>query len=158
METFHKTRLTLWRNRVIAVGLLLFGLRLVSAAFQEHGEPIITLVLQISASLVFIAAGELSLMLFSAPNLKIDKVGLSESGFLLSSLNWSMTWNDIAYAQLSRELRNRMILIGLLSGQPEHVVFDYERFDIIIERIRDGLRRYGRKIVEEIQAPKAEQP
>ncbi len=154
METFRKNRLTLWRDHLLAIGLLLAGLRIVSASFHENGHEIICLVLQVSAGAILLAAIGLSIFWLSEPNLQIDKIGISESGFLLKVLNWSMTWNDIAYAQISGETRNRVVLIGLQSEQPEHVVSGYERFETILERIRAGLKRYGRKVFEEAQAPK----
>ncbi|HLD93260.1 MAG TPA: hypothetical protein VI703_03570 [Anaerolineales bacterium] len=157
METFHKTRLTLWRDRLLALALLLIGLRLVSAAFQAHGHEIVCLILQISASAVLLAAGGLSIFMLSEPTLNVDKIGISESGFLFKSFNWSMTWNDIAYAQLTGELRSRVVLVGLFSDQPEHVLSGYERFDAILEQIGEGLKRYGRKVVQESPAPKASQ-
>lgn len=157
METFHKTRLRLWRDRLLAVALLVIAIRFLLAAFQSAGDPIIGLVLQISASLVFLAAGEFSIILFSAPILKLDKLGISESGFLLGSLNWSMPWAEIAQAQFSKGLRTHIALVSLDSEQTEHVVSGYEQFDTIVDRIRNGLRRYGRKILEETQTPKVEQ-
>jgi hypothetical protein len=156
METFHKTTLSLWRDRLLALALLLIGTRLVSAAFNAHGHEVICLILQISASAVLIAAGGLSIFMLSEPTLNVDKLGISENGYLFKSLNWSMTWNDIAYAHLTGDLRSRVVLVGLLSEQPEHVLSGYERFDTILNRIRKGLKRYGRKIVEETRPTKTE--
>lgn len=153
MDTFKKNRFTLWRDHLLAIGLLLVGLRILSASFHEHGHEIICLVLQISAGAVLLAAIGLSIFWLSEPSLQIDKLGISENGFLLKSLNWSMTWNDIAYAQINGDLRSRVVLIGLHSEQPEHVVSGYERFETILERIRTGLKRFGRKVYEESQAP-----
>lgn len=158
METFRKTRMTLWRDRLLALALLLIALRLVSASFHANSHEIICLILQISAIAVLVAAGGLSIFMFSEPILNVDKIGIAENGYLLKSLNWSMTWNDIAYAQLTGELGSRVVLIGLLSEQPEHVVSGYERFDTILDRIKDGLKHYGRKVVEESETPKVEQP
>lgn len=157
METFHKTRLTLWRDRLLALALLLIGLRLVSAAFHAHGHEIVCLILQISASAVLVAAGGLSIFMFSEPTLNVDKIGISESGYLFNSLNWNMTWNDIAYAQLTGDLHGRVVLVGLLSEEAEHVLSGYERFDTILDRIRNGLSKYGRKVLEEWQTPKTEE-
>lgn len=157
MEVFHKTRLSLWRDRLLAIALLLIGVRLVSAAFHLHGNEIVCLILQLSASAVLIAAGGLSIFMLSEATLNVDKLGISENGYIFKSLNWSMTWNDIAYAELTNEMRRRVVLVGLISEQPEHVLAGYERFEAILERIRDGLKRYGRKVVVEPQN-KIEQP
>ena len=157
METFHKTRLRLWRDRLLAVTLLVIATRFLLTAFRSDGDPIIGLVLQISASLIFLAAGEFSVILFSAPILKLDKLCISESGFLLGSLNWSMPWTEIAQAQFSKGLRTHIALVSLVSEQTEHVVSGYENFDIIVDRIRNGLRRYGRKVVDESLKPDYQQ-
>jgi hypothetical protein len=156
METFHKTTLTLWRDRLLAIALLLIGTRLVSAAFNAQGHEIICLILQISASIVLIAAGGFSIFMLSETILNVDKLGVSESGYLLKSLNWSMTWNDIAYAQLTGGMRSHLALIGLLSEEPEHVLSGYERFDILLDKIRAGLRRYGRKVLDSSATTKAQ--
>ena len=157
METFQKTRLRLWRDRLLAVTLLLIAIRFLLTAFQSDGDPIIGLVLQISASLVFLAAGEFSIILFSAPILKLDKLGISEGGFLIGSLNLSMPWTEIAQAQFSKGLRTHIALVSLVSEQTEHVVSGYENFDTIVDRIRNGLRRYGRKVVDESLKPDYQQ-
>jgi hypothetical protein len=148
LDAFHKSRLTLWRDRLMAIALLLIGTRFVSAAFHIHGHEIVCLILQLSAGLVLVAAIGLSIFMLSEPTLNVDKIGISESGYLFKWLNWSMTWNDIAYAQLTGELRSRVVLVGLLSEQAEHVVSGYEHFDTILDHIRNGLKRYGRRVMD----------
>lgn len=148
VEIFRKTRFTIWRDRLLAITLLLLGLCLVNTAFQADGPDILCMILQLSASVVLLAAAGLSIFMLSQPILNVDKIGISEQGFLFKSLNWSMTWNDIACAQLTGELSNRVVLIGLHSNQPEHALSGYERFDAVLDRIRDGLKRYGRKVID----------
>lgn len=148
METFRKTRITLWRDRLLAIALLLIGIRLVSASFHLEGGTI-CLILQIIASVVLIAAGGLSIFMFSEPKLNINKLGISENGYMFRSLNWSMTWNDIAYAQVTGGMRSRVVLFGLICEQPEHIISGYQHFQTILDGIRTGLKRFGRKVFEE---------
>jgi hypothetical protein len=152
VETFQKTRLILWRDHLLAIALILIGIRLVSISLHVEGHEILCILIQLAASAVLIAAGALSIFMLSEPVLNIDTLGISESGYLMRSLNWSMTWNDIAYAQLTGELRSRLVLVGLDSEEPEHILSGYEHFETILTRIRQGLNRFGRKIIEETGA------
>lgn len=145
---FRKSRVVRWRDMALAIGLLLIGGRMVSAAFQAHGHETLCLILQIAACAVLLAAGGLSLFLLSSPTLYIDKFGVGEKGFLLSDLNWSMTWNEIAYAVLVGEVRGRLQLVGLDTDEIEHTLSGYERFESALDKIREGLKKYGRRLIE----------
>lgn len=151
--TFCKTNACVWRDRLISLGLLLIGGWLVSAAFHAKGHETICLILQVSACIVLLAAAGLSLFFLSKPNLHVDKLGISESGFLLRELNWSMTWNEIACAELKNRTNSRIVLIGLDSDLPEHVLDGYDHLDAIVSQIKEGLRKYGRRVIDASGAP-----
>ena len=150
---FSKTRISLWRDRLLALGFLVIGCWLVSAAFQAHGHEIICLTIQVSACMVLLAAAGLSVFMLGRPELHVDKIGISENGFMLNELNWSMTWNDIAYAEVKGRPRNRIVLVGLDSDLPEHVLGGYDHFNTIVGQISDGLRRFGRRVIEADKYP-----
>jgi hypothetical protein len=143
---FRKTKLTRWRDGLLALGLLLLGGRLLSVSIHAHGHEIVCLILQISAGAVLLAAAVLSLLLLSAPTLVIDKFGVCEHGFLWGDFNWNMTWNEIAYAELCKG-GHRLMLIGLESDEVEHTLSGYEHFEVILKQIRNGLSQYGRRLV-----------
>jgi len=86
--------------------------------------------------------------LFDGYLIHVDKIGISEIGFLLNELNWSMTWNDIAYAELKGGPRNQIVLVGMDSDLPEHVLGGYGQFESIVSQVRVGLSRYGRRVIE----------
>lgn len=143
---FRKTKLTRWRDCLLALGLLLLGGRLLSVSIHAHGHEIVCLILQISAGAVLLAGAIISLLLLSSPTLVIDKFGIGERGFLWGDFNWNMTWNDIAYAELSKG-GHRLMLVGLDSDEVEHTLSGYEHFEAILKQIRHGLSQYGRRLV-----------
>ena len=151
--TFSKTSLSLWRDRLLALGCLLIAGWFVSAAFHTHGHDTLCLILQITACVILLAAAGLSVFLLSKPVLHVNKVGISENGFLLNELNWSMAWNEIAYAELKNRQQTSIVLVGLDSDLPEHVLDGYDQCDTIVSQIKDGLRKYGRRVVAAGNAP-----
>ncbi len=156
--TFKKTHVTLWRDRLLALGLMLLGMRLVSLAFHAQGHEIICLIAQIAACVALLAAAGLSIYLLSEPTLQIDKVGISESGFLFRQLNWSMSWNEISHAELAQRLYGRVKLFGEEDEEPQHILHGYDGFGDLVKRIRQGLWKYGRPIVEDGNVRSVEQP
>ncbi|MEX2160605.1 MAG: hypothetical protein WD751_01710 [Anaerolineales bacterium] len=153
--SYRKSAIPTWRDRLLALGLLLVSAWLVSAAVRAHGHEIICLILQISAGVVLLAAAGLSLFLLSSPTLNVDRFGIGERGFLLGGLNWSMTWNEIAYAELVGEMGAHLRLVGLDSDEVEHTVSGYERFEAALQQIRAGLKQYGRRLIITGQRPPA---
>lgn len=145
---FKKSRIARWRDTAFSAGLFLFGLQLVLVAFRTPEQTIVSLILQISACAVLLAAAGLGLFLLSSPTLHIDKFGVAEKGHLLGDFNWSMTWNEIAYAELVGELRGRVHLVGLDSEEVEHTLAGYERFETLLTQLAHGLKKYGRRLVE----------
>lgn len=121
---------------------------MVSVAFQSQGPEVVCLILQISACAVLLATAGLSLFLVGKPRLHVDKTGISEKGFLLHALNWGMSWNEIAYAEVKGRPRNKIALIGMNSDQVEHVLGGYDQLDVLVSRLREGLRTYGRHVID----------
>lgn len=145
---FKKSRIARGRDVGLSIGLLLVSAHLVLEAFQSQGHETICLILQISASAVLLAAGGLSLFLLSSPTLCINKLGIGERDHLLSDLNWDMTWNEIAYAELVDKMGRRVRLIGMDSEAVEHTLAGYEHFEMILAQLEQGLKKYGRRLIE----------
>jgi hypothetical protein len=145
---FSRTSASQWRERWLAIGSLVVACGMVSVAFQSQGPESACLIMQISACTVLLATAGLSLFLVGKPRLHVDKIGISEKGFLLHGLDWSMCWNEIAYAELKGRPRNKIALIGLNSDQVEHVLGSYDQFDVLVSRLRDGLRTYRRHVID----------
>ncbi|MEX1247705.1 MAG: hypothetical protein WEA61_04435 [Anaerolineales bacterium] len=133
---------------MFALGLFLISAQFVSAAIHAHGHEIICLILQISAGAVLLAAAGLGVFLLSAPILQVDHLGISERNHMIKGLDWDMTWNEIAYAELVGEIRGRLRIIGLESNEVEHILAGYDRFEALVQQIRSGLWKYGRRVVE----------
>ena len=85
--------------------------------------------------------------------LHVDEIGISETGFLLHALDWSMSWNQIAYAEVKGRPGNKIALIGLNRDQVEHVLGGYDQFDVLVSRLRGGLRTYGRYVIDSGTSP-----